>query len=134
MGATHPALHQIRRAPNAVSRALDHVAGFVAAERVMAGDLLAVIVDELVCNLLDHGCDDAADGWIGLALWRSPEGVRVRLTDGCAPFDPRDAAPPPELPPDHGGGAGLAIVRAWCRILSYRREGGRNILDLLLPD
>jgi anti-sigma regulatory factor (Ser/Thr protein kinase) len=93
------------------------------------GDVLAIIVEELVCNLVDYGGRPGEE--IELALVCVPEGVRLRLSDGCAPFDPR-VATRADLPPDRGGGAGLAMVRAWSTVEAYERVGARNTLRLLI--
>jgi hypothetical protein len=34
---------------------------------------------------------------------------------------------------ERGGGAGLELIRAWCRIAAYARRGGRNRLVLEMP-
>ncbi|MBV9842005.1 MAG: ATP-binding protein [Sphingomonadaceae bacterium] len=129
---TAPPPLRIARGPGAAGEAIAYVRRFAEREALAEADTLAVIVEELVCNLVEHGCGDAG-GDIELALWREAGGTHLRLCDGCDPFDPRDA-PQPELPPERGGGGGLAIVRAWTRVLGYARADGRNRLDLLVPD
>jgi len=64
----------------------------------------------------------------------SSDGIRVRLAlaDPCLPFDPRGATAPDSVPPARGGGAGLALVRAWCNIVAYDRIGAENRLSLEL--
>lgn len=93
---------------------------------------LAIVVEELVCNLVDYA-GLAPDALIGLRLERMPNAVALILEDGGKPFDPRRAEAP-ELPPDRGGGAGLAMIRAWAKIEDYRPDGGINRLILTLPD
>ena len=124
-------LHQIRLGPNAVSEALDLVAAFAAAEGSQPSAELAVIVEELVCNLVDHG-SRGESGMMQIGLWRSADGIHLTLVDDCAPFDPRTAPAVGDLPPDCGGGTGLALVRSWSRILSYTRERDRNVLELVI--
>jgi anti-sigma regulatory factor (Ser/Thr protein kinase) len=130
---TCPNLHQIRLGPNAVSEALDQAAAFADAEGIEVSAELAMIVEELVCNLVEHG-RRGESGMIEIGIFRSADGVRLTLIDDCAPFDPRTAPAVGDLPPDRGGGAGLALVRAWSRILSYAQAGDRNILNLVIPD
>jgi serine/threonine-protein kinase RsbW len=133
MSASPTTLHEFRREPNAVSHALAIAGAFVAAEGLACGDILAVIIEEVVCNLVEHGIGDSDDR-IELALSRTNnDGVRLALSDGCIAFDPRDAAPVGEEPPERGGGSGLALVRAWARSLSYERRDGRNYLELVIP-
>ncbi len=127
-------LHQIALGPNAVGDALALVEAIADPARPGTCARLAVIVEELVINLVEHA-DIDTDGTIGLGLEPVAEGVHVVLVDGAAPFDPRTAPHVGEMPDAaRGGGAGLAIVRAWSRILTYSRIGGRNRLELLVHD
>lgn len=90
---------------------------------------LAIIVEELVLNIVEHGM--APDGdVIEIGFASSERGVRLTIVDGGAHFDPRSAPQPGERPPERGGGAGLALVHAWADILSYERRDGRNHLLL----
>lgn len=93
---------------------------------------LAIIVEELVANIVEHG-GIGADDEIELVLRRDMDGpVSLVLSDVGIAFDPREA-PADDMIPDRGGGAGLNMVRTWATILDYRREGGRNRLELQLP-
>ncbi len=89
-------------------------------------DRLAVIVEEWAANIVEHS-GAAPKSLIVLGLQRVGEGVRVAFSDAGVPFDPRDAEDGgPNL--DRGGGAGIALIRAWCEIESYARARGRNRL------
>lgn len=94
---------------------------------------LNIVVEELVANLCDHAALPP-DASIGLVLEEGPSGTVLTLTDPGPPFDPRHFRPCGDLPPERGGGAGLALVKAWARIESYGSTGGLNILRLCLPD
>lgn len=91
---------------------------------------LAIIVEELVVNLLDHG--DVAGTVIALTLRLEGGAVRLTLADAGRFFDPRTADPPTTVP-ERGGGVGLALVNAWTQIIDYAQEDGANRLDLMLP-
>jgi anti-sigma regulatory factor (Ser/Thr protein kinase) len=92
---------------------------------------LAIIVEELLVNVIDHA-SHGRDIALRLGLQHGEDGVVITIDDDSVAFDPRTVAPP-ELPsPDHGGGVGLAIVKAWADILSYDSENGRNRLVLRL--
>ena len=113
----------------AVGAALAATRGFADAAGLAPGPArrLAIIVEELVANLIDHaglGADDVID----LALLRHPGQVVVVLGDPAPPFDPRMAPLPADLPPH--GGAGLALVRAFAEGIDYGRNGGRNRLEV----
>lgn len=117
--------------PRAAALALAAVREFLG-QSPCGGDIqarLAIIVEELVLNIIEHGRPPAGDP-IDIALMRTGSGVRLAIADGGAFFDPRAANSPGELPPERGGGAGLALVTAWAEILSCERRDGRNHLML----
>jgi anti-sigma regulatory factor (Ser/Thr protein kinase) len=89
------------------------------------------VVEEWVGNVVEHGAV-APGSRIELALEQGAGLVRLTLSDGGAPFDPRAASfEGPNL--ERGGGAGLALIAAWTRVADYRRRGGRNRLVLEMP-
>lgn len=94
---------------------------------------LAIIVEELVLNLVDHGAGIGGQ-LIGLELRHAAGTVTLVLTDLGEPFDLREAPEIGDLPPDRGGGAGLAMIRAWATIDDYRRDGDHNRLALTLRE
>ena len=92
---------------------------------------LAIVVEELVANLYDHGGVTEQDE-VELAMSRDPAGIRVRIADPGIPFDPF-SGPPPNENAELGGGAGLRLVKAWAELISYRSSDEGNQLELLLP-
>ncbi|WAC22687.1 ATP-binding protein [Blastomonas sp. SL216] len=119
--------------PESVHRAVALAQAF-SAEHSLApvqGAKLAVLVEEAVTNVYEHGgAERGLCGW--LALERDPAGVCILLADNGCPFDPR-AAEMSDMPNmERGGGAGLAMIRAWAEIADYRREEGFNLLELVL--
>jgi serine/threonine-protein kinase RsbW len=96
-----------------------------------AADRLAIIVEEWVVNLLEHGQLEPGSR-IGMTLGCDDGLVRLTFSDAGVPFDPRSTefrGPNPV----RGGGVGLALIRAWSRIADYRRRAGRNQLTLEMP-
>ena len=89
---------------------------------------LAIMIEELVMNLVEHG-GLGADGMIELVLTHEDGVVAIMLSDTGAAFDPR-AAESNEAIPERGGGAGIDLVRAWAEIVDYRSHAGRNRLIL----
>lgn len=89
---------------------------------------LAILVEELLANLFDHGTGDVV---AVLQLERTRDQVHLVLEDEGAPFDPRQAGPA-EPNEERGGGVGLALVRAWPEALTYWPGPPTNRLDLLL--
>jgi serine/threonine-protein kinase RsbW len=109
------------------------VRGFAGQHRLVDTDgaRLAIIVEELVFNLFDHGGVTEGD-MIELALTLTDAGVVLALADPGQAYDPRGHRSTQAIP-DRGGGAGLALVAAWTMVIDYRSGDGRNRLDLLLP-
>jgi len=115
---------------DAVARALAATRRFARSNGLpqATADRLAVIVEEWVANVVEHGCPRAGS-LIGLRLERAADSVRMTFTDAGIAFDPRAAEDTgPNL--ERGGGAGLALIRSWAEIEDYRRRGGRNRLAL----
>jgi serine/threonine-protein kinase RsbW len=120
--------------PVAVMQAATATRDFAAAQGINGDNAarLAIVVEELVANVVEHARLPAA-ALIRLDLAQDAGRVRITLEDDGAPFDPRGVASPLDLPPERGGGAGLAIIRAWAIIESYARVGENNRLVLGLP-
>ncbi len=109
------------------ARAFAQRAGLNAAD----ADSLALITEEWLNNVIEHGGASPA-ARIVLRLRREPGVVRLTISDAGRAFDPRLAVF--EGPNTRrGGGAGLALIQAWCQIASYRRRRGRNFLEFEMP-
>jgi serine/threonine-protein kinase RsbW len=92
----------------------------------------AIIVEELVANIVEHG-QSSADQPISVMLEFDGTAIVLTLGDGGVPFDPTILLEPQMMPPERGGGAGLALVQSWASAMSYRRIDGRNILKVVIP-
>ncbi|PZQ63509.1 MAG: anti-sigma regulatory factor [Phenylobacterium zucineum] len=117
----------------AVRHALAHARGFCEAREVSrdAAERLAIIVEEWIVNVLEHG-EAPASSRIVVSLAHQGELVRVTFSDAGVPFDPREAGfDGPHA--ERGGGAGLELIRSWSRIVTYARRGGRNRVVLDMP-
>ena len=116
----------------AIGVALAEVRAFAEAQALSADALarLAIVVEELVANLVEHGGAEGSP--VVLALARRPHEIALTLIDRGLYFDPR-AAPATTSIPERGGGAGIALLLAWTRITCYARVDGANRLDLTLP-
>lgn len=93
---------------------------------------LAIVAEELLVNLLEHGAESAPGGEINatLRLDHADDGLALLLEDDGAPFDPRGMGPVDMPNAERGGGVGLALVKAFAQIESYVSEGGLNRLTL----
>lgn len=92
---------------------------------------LAIVVEELVTNALNHG-RKGHDLTLSLELLQEREAIRLVMEDNGIAFNPL-VVPPVKAPdPETGGGIGLAIVHAWARDTHYARVGEINALALTL--
>ena len=114
-----------------------HDATFAAREFAQTGGIseddvsrLAIVVEELVMNLYEHG-GVTPDDAIGLDLSLTQFDLKLVVTDFGQPFDP-GGADNGDLP-QRGGGAGLKLVRAWASHIRYETADGRNQLVVHLP-
>jgi anti-sigma regulatory factor (Ser/Thr protein kinase) len=117
-------------AAGAVARAIRFARSFAASAALPddAADRLAVIVEESVANIVEHG-RPAVGSLIVLQLEQTGGRVRLSFSDAGLAFDPRAVEDEgPNL--DRGGGVGIALIRAWSDIEAYERRAGRNRLVL----
>ena len=92
---------------------------------------LAIVVEELVANLYDHG-GLKTDDQIVLELSLTESEILLTLGDPGMPFDLRLADL--DQPAKAGsGGAGLRLVTTWATHAEYQTSGGQNLLSLRLP-
>lgn len=124
----HKAGRELSDALLAATGAVEAFAGTAELDRVTARRL-AIIVEEIVANILDHAAH-GRDIAFTLSLHPDEGGPLVTLEDDSDAFDPRSVAPAEAPNPDRGGGVGLALVAAWADIVSYDSTGGRNRLVL----
>ena len=89
---------------------------------------LCILVEELVLNAFEHGGAAVAE----LALELDGRNICIELTDSGVPFDLEAASAEP-VAKERGGGAGLAIVRSWARVIAYDRVAEVNRLTLVMP-
>lgn len=118
----------------AVARALIVARRFsgLAALSPSATDHLALIVEEWLSNVTEHSGAPSRSR-IVLRIQRLAGLVRLTVSDAGRPFDPRLVTfDGPNL--TRGGGAGLALIQAWCQIAHYSRRRGRNrlVFEMLL--
>ena len=114
---------------------------FVAARAVEAGFTpsrlceIELVVEEVVTNICRHGYDDQP-GQVELRCRRvHAQRLLLEFIDCGRPFDIL-AQPPPDLTVDldqrEPGGLGVPLIRAMVDEASYKREGNRNILRLIV--
>jgi serine/threonine-protein kinase RsbW len=104
------------------------LAASVDADEETTSDLVQA-VDELACNVIEHGYRHAP-GEIELEGLVDAEAIVVRLRDGAPPFDPRSVPEPRlDLPLAHRpfGGMGVHLARTLTDAMDHRiLPGGGN--------
>lgn len=99
------------------------------------GYTLALIVEELVTNVVKYGYAGTAAGPLTLTVRLEDGRIVGRIVDAGAPFDPTAmAAPDVEADMDdrHIGGLGVHLVRTMSEEFSYRRDDGHNVVTFRL--
>ena len=92
---------------------------------------LAIVVEELVANVLQHGAPNTRVCIEG-RMEKAAGGVHLTLSDDGTHFNPKHVLLGSGPHPESGGGSGIPLVRAWSDDLDYRREGDMNWLELYL--
>lgn len=92
-------------------------------------------LEEMVTNIVEHGCGAAEDSEIRVALKLNDSSLVMEIHDPGPPFDPTGhAARDIEKHFDERdlGGMGIHLVRHLAKKMTYRREGQTNVLTLVL--
>jgi len=107
--------------------------GFAARAELARADgaKLAIVVEELVANLYDHGGLNGED-IVEIELRTDPTAVSLLLTAPGSPFHPGQPLADSDVPA-RGGGAGLRFVQAWSISIDHTQIDGRNRWAVLLP-
>lgn len=88
--------------------------------------LLRLTAEEIVGNILEHGCVEDAGENITVILEDRTDRIRLVVIDSSAAFDPSELGPPPALERGQSGGVGLFLIRSLIGEIGYRRRAGRN--------
>jgi len=109
--------------------------GFCLANQISEDDQFNVrlVLDEAVINVMVHGYDDAHEHDINVELSLASGVLAIHIDDDGIAYNPLDApAPRFDLPIEQRriGGLGVHIMKTLAKSVEYRREDGRNILDI----
>jgi serine/threonine-protein kinase RsbW len=94
---------------------------------------LRVVLEELLTNVVRYG---GVRGEVSIAVDVVADAIAVRIASDGVEFDPTQAAEraaPSNLGSARIGGLGLKMVRSSVRRFTYRREGGRNVVEADIP-
>ena len=101
-------------------------------ESVCAAPKPAVVMDEIVSNIVR--CSGSAD--FTLDLEQTDEGLVMVFVDSGRAFDPTRDVEAPDVTAaldDRGvGGLGIFMVKKMSKSVSYRRDGERNVLTVVM--
>lgn len=92
---------------------------------------LALVLEEVLTNVIRHGYGAGAEAWIDISAEISGGKLRLEVRDRARPFDPFTAAPPDleaDLAERPVGGLGIFLVRRLMDRVDYRRQGHENVL------
>ena len=99
---------------------------------------LDLCLNEVIANCVTHGGPEVVEGSLALQLSMASSHdqtlVTLSVADSGKAFDPTSAAPKTQalnLADATPGGLGLVMMRQNASRLAYRRNGGRNHMDLL---
>ncbi len=127
-----------RRLPNrvaAIGETAEEIESFCAAHGVPPAAIghLNLALDEAMTNTIAYGWPEGGDHEIALTLSIIGGAVLAEVSDDGRTFDPLEV-PPPDLESDLEsrpiGGLGVHFMKTLMDEVSYRREGGRNILTM----
>lgn len=93
------------------------------------------VADELVTNVIRHGCRADRSHTIDVSVAVREDGLTIRISDDGIPFDPFAApAPVPARPIEarSAGGMGIPLVRRFAAECRYARVDGRNQVTVVL--
>ncbi len=92
-------------------------------------------LDELFTNIVSYGYEDRQSHEIYLDLEARPAEIIAALRDDARAFDPLTEAPVPDLdaPLEERkiGGLGVHFVKTLMSSVSYRRENGWNVIEMI---
>ncbi|HRU07721.1 MAG TPA: ATP-binding protein [Candidatus Brocadiia bacterium] len=93
-------------------------------------------LEEMVTNIIKYGYDDTLKHEILVRMAADKDFLTLVVEDDGHEFDPT-AAPDPDttkpLSERKIGGLGIHLVRSMVENMTYRREGGRNFLQVRIP-
>lgn len=95
---------------------------------------LNLCLEEVFANCASYGCGLDPKQKIEISLSARRGEIFAEVSDSARAFDPLTQAPSPDLSADADsrsvGGLGVFLVKKYMDEVSYRREGGKNVLSM----
>ncbi len=92
-----------------------------------------LVLEEILLNIISYGYDDENEHEIVVQWWLSDNVLNLIITDEGKKFDPL-ILPEPELDKSVDerkiGGLGIHLVKKMMCEINYKREDGKNILEM----
>ena len=125
----------LRNDRSEIARMFTLLEGFCQANEIPEDDMFNVrlVLDEAVINVIVHGYEDSRRHEIHVSLSLDSGALAVHIDDDGIAYNPLDApAPRFDLPIEQRriGGLGVHIMKTLASSVEYRREDGRNHLDI----
>ena len=92
---------------------------------------LNLVLEEVLSNTILYGYEDTHEHQIDVQISIQQQTLMVQIKDDGKPFNPLEAPEPDiEKPIEERkiGGLGIYLVRRLMDVLTYKREGGKNVL------
>ena len=130
-----PLVIRLRIRVEELPRVQSVLAKFAAAERLAPAlrESLALVLEEVVCNIVSHAYDDDTEHEIELRLAVEGDVLTVEVEDDGRDFDPASIPAPDlggSLPGRRVGGLGIPLIRRLMDGMRHERRRGRNVLTL----
>lgn len=97
---------------------------------------LQLVLEEILTNIFHHAYGENG-GPVFVELEAASGEVRIRIEDRGKPFNLLEAEEPDTTSPMEDrmvGGLGIMLIRRLAKHLSYKREAGRNIVEILMEE
>lgn len=96
---------------------------------------LDLSLEEMLTNIVKYGYDDKNVHSVNVAIKFDGKTMVLSLTDDGHEFNPLNAIKPDtakSVPERPIGGVGIHLTRSMVDDMRYRRENGRNILEIII--
>jgi len=96
---------------------------------------IVIITDEMATNVINYAYPDGKEHWFVIEITKDNNIVHICLEDDGIPFDPLQKVDPnlnESLEERPIGGLGIYLVRQLSNTVTYRRENGKNRLDIFI--
>ncbi|HOW97184.1 MAG TPA: ATP-binding protein [Kiritimatiellia bacterium] len=120
-----------------LERAEAEISAFMDRHRVPPARRYAasLALEEMLSNIIKYGYDDAAEHAIGIRVESGARELALTLEDDGHPFDPTALAAPDtsqRIEDRSIGGLGIHLVRRMTDGMTWRREGGKNVVRIVI--